>query len=97
MSTPAESVPACSLIIAMSNSCVCVQISSTARKNPKSPNLVTMNAFFAAAAAAGRSNQNPISRYEETPTSSQKMNSCNRLDASTRPSIDEVNSPMYAK
>ena len=44
-----------------------------ASRNPKSPSLVMMNAFLAAAAAAGRSYQNPISRYEHRPTSSQKM------------------------
>ncbi len=35
-----------------------------------SPTRVTMNAFFAAAAAAGRSYQWPISRYEQRPTPS---------------------------
>ena len=39
-------------------------------RNAASPIRVTMNAFFAAAAAAGRSNQNPISRYEQRPTPS---------------------------
>ena len=44
-----------------------------ARRKPKSPSRVIMNAFLAAAAAAGRSYQNPMSRYEHRPTSSQKM------------------------
>ena len=56
-----------------------------------------MNAFFAAAAAAGRWNQKPISRYEASPTSSQCTNSWSRLEASTSPSIAAVNSDMNAK
>ena len=36
----------------------------------KSPTRVTTNAFSAAREAAGRSNQNPIRRYEHRPTSS---------------------------
>ena len=43
-------------------------------KNPKSPIRVTRNAFFAAEAALGLVNQNPISKYEHNPTSSQKIN-----------------------
>ena len=39
-------------------------------RNAESPMRVTTNAFFAANAAAGRSNQNPISRYEQSPTPS---------------------------
>jgi hypothetical protein len=64
---------------------------------PKSPKRVTMNAFFAAAAALGRWNQNPISRYEVRPTSSQWTNSISRLLLITRPSIAAVNSDMNAK
>ena len=48
---------------------------------------VVMNAFFAAAAALGRSIQNPISRYEARPTSSQQMKRRSRLLAMTTPSI----------
>ena len=39
-------------------------------RNKTSPTLVTRNAFLAAAAADGLWNQNPISRYEQRPTSS---------------------------
>src|SRR5205823_1947276 len=60
---------------------------SIPRKNPMSPMRVVMNAFFAAAAALGRSIQNPMSKYEASPTSSQKMNSNNKLLAMTAPSI----------
>ncbi len=41
---------------------------------PKSPMRLTMNAFFPASAAAGRSYQNPMSRYEQSPTPSQPTN-----------------------
>ena len=41
---------------------------------PTSPSFVIQNAFTAARAAAGRSYQKPISRYEQSPTSSQKTN-----------------------
>ena len=52
-----------------------------------SPMRVVTNAFFAAAAALGRSIQNPISRYDASPTSSQKIKSKTKLFAITRPSI----------
>ena len=44
-------------------------------RKPRSPIRLTTNAFLAAAAALGRVNQNPISRYEQRPTSSQPMKS----------------------
>ena len=86
-----------SLISAMPSTPVFDQMSSTASRNAKSPKRVTMNAFFAAAAADGRSNQNPISRYEARPTSSQCTNSWSRFEASTSPSIAAVNSDIDAK
>ena len=39
-------------------------------RSAESPILVVMNAFFAASAAALRSNQKPIRRYEHSPTPS---------------------------
>ena len=63
-------------------------------RNPKSPTRVTINAFFAAAAADGRVYQNPISRYEQSPTSSQNTNTCIIPDASTSPTIEAVNSDI---
>ena len=85
--TAADSVScAISLISAMSNVPVFVQMRTTASMNPKSPKRVTMNAFFAAAAALGRWNQNPIKRYEVRPTSSQCTKSISRLWFITRPS-----------
>ncbi len=44
-------------------------------RNPASPTRLTMNAFLPASVALGRSNQNPISRYEQSPTPSQPTNS----------------------
>ena len=55
---------------------------------------VMMNAFFAAAAAEGRLCQNPISRYDDRPTSSQNTYICTMLDASTNPIIEALNSDM---
>ena len=58
---------------------------------------VVMNAFFAAAAALGRSIQNPMSRYEASPTNSQKIKSRSRLFAMTNPSIAPEKNDRYAK
>ena len=56
-----------------------------------------MNAFFAAAAAEGRSIQNPIKRYDEMPTSSQNTNNWTTFRAVTSPNIDAVNNDMKMK
>jgi hypothetical protein len=58
---------------------------------PVSPMRVVMKAFFAAVAAAGRSNQNPIRRYEQTPTSSHPTYRKIRLSARTNSSIEKTN------
>ena len=60
--------------------------------NPRSPSLVIQNALSAARAAEGRSYQNPMSRYEQSPTSSQKTNICTKDGARTSPSIEKANS-----
>ena len=65
--------------------------SSTPRMKPKSPMRLTMNAFFPASAADGRSYQNPIKRYEQRPTPSQPTNMSRKLFASTSTSIANVN------
>src|SRR5258708_38908883 len=57
----------------------------------KSPTRVVRNAFIDARAAAGRSNQNPINRYEHSPTPSQPAYSSRKLFASTSVSIDAAN------
>ena len=72
------------------------QIRISAASRPRSPRRVTMNAFLAAAAAAGRWNQKPIRKYEAAPTSSQKTNSMSRLSARIRPSMAAVKNDMKA-
>ena len=74
-----------------------VTSSSMPRRNPKSPIRLTMNAFFPASAAAGRSYQNPISRYEQSPTPSQPTNISRKLFASTSVSIANMNRLRYRK
>ena len=49
---------------------MCSQISTIPSSIAASPIRVVTNAFFAALEAAGRSYQNPISRYEHRPTPS---------------------------
>ena len=44
--------------------------------------------------AVGFLYQNPISRYETTPTASQPKNNCRKLFAITSISIEKVNSEM---
>jgi hypothetical protein len=56
-----------------------------------------MNALLAAAAALGRSNQNPINRYELTPTNSQKMNVITRFPETTIPVIENMKSDRPPK
>ncbi len=63
-------------------------------RKPKSPTRLTRNAFKFAKIAVGRLYQNPISRYETTPTASQPKNSCMKLFAITSMSIAKVNSEM---
>ena len=56
-----------------------------------------VSAAFAAAAALGLWNQNPISKYDVSPTSSQQMNRSSRLFAITRPSSAAANSAKKLK
>ncbi len=67
------------------------KISISATRNPRSPIRLTTNAFLPAAAATGFSNQNEISRYELSPTSSHPTNSTPKLSPSTRISIEAMN------
>ena len=64
--------------------------------SPTSPAFVVQNALTAARAASGLRYQKPISRYEQTPTSSQQMKSCSRFGASTTPIIENANSDWNA-
>ena len=63
-------------------------------RNPRSPTRLTRNAFKFARIADSRSNQNPISRYDTTPTASQPKKSCMKLFDITSMSIAKVNSEM---
>ena len=58
----------------------------------KSPTRLTTNALIAAALADGLWYQNPISRYEASPTPSHPKNIWMRLSAVTSISIAKVNS-----
>ena len=56
-----------------------------------------MNALLAASLLAFSSYQKPIRRYEQIPTSSQKMKTIKAFDATTSPSIEKQKSDKYAK
>ncbi len=58
---------------------------------PTSPMRLTMKALLAASQLAFSSYQKPISRYEQRPTSSQKMKIMNTFDEATRPNIEKQN------
>jgi hypothetical protein len=53
----------------------CANISMIASAMPTSPTRLSTNAFLAAAAADGLCCQNPMSRYDASPTPSQPRNS----------------------
>ena len=59
---------------------------------PTSPTRLTMNALLAASQLTFSSYQKPISKYEQTPTSSQKMKIMKTLAEATRPSIEKQKS-----
>ena len=65
--------------------------------NGTSPTRVVMNALIAAPEFAGSSYQCPISRYEQTPITSQPTSSWNRLPARTTSSIAPVKSDSTTK
>ena len=56
-----------------------------------------MNALFAASQFFFSSYQKPISKYEQTPTSSQNMKIMKMLADATSPSIEKQKSDRYAK
>jgi hypothetical protein len=72
VATPGASVPTAEKTSPYSRVPSAVQSHSTPRPNPKSPTRFTMNAFLPASAADFRVYQKPISRYEQSPTASQK-------------------------
>ena len=64
---------------------------------PTSPTRLAMNALLAASQFFFSSYQKPIKRYEQTPTSSQHMNTMKMFADASRPSIEKQNSDKYAK
>ncbi len=61
------------------------------RMNPQSPIRFVMKAFLPASDALFFSYQNPISRYEQSPTPSQPTNITRKLPPSTRVSMKKQN------
>src|SRR5258707_6488726 len=70
---------------------------NTPRMNPKSPMRLTMNAFLPASAADFFSYQNPMRRYEHSPTPSQPTNITTKFAASTSTSMHAANRFRYEK
>ncbi len=64
---------------------------------PRSPTRLAMNALLAASQFFLSSCQKPMSRYEQTPTSSQHMNTMRTLAEANSPSIEKQKSDKYAK
>ncbi len=73
------------------------KIASMPSMKPKSPMRLTRNAFLPASAAVCLRNQNPISRYEQSPTPSQPMNITGKLAPSTSTSMKAANRLRYEK
>ena len=67
------------------------------RRKPKSPTLLTKKAFRFACTADFFLNQNPISKYEITPTASHPKNNCRKLLLITNICIANVNSDIKQK
>ena len=67
------------------------QMKTIPMRKAESPIRVVTKAFLAASAAALRSNQNPISRYEHRPTPSQPTYSSRKLLARTSTSMKNTN------
>ena len=73
------------------------KIKNMPRRNPISPIRLTIKAFFAASPAGFFSYQNPIRRYEQSPTPSQPRNIKTKLSARTRLSMVKIKRFIYAK
>jgi hypothetical protein len=72
-------------------------IKNIASINPTSPTRLATNAFLPAVAALGFSNQNEISRYEQSPTPSHPRNVTNKFSPNTRMSMAPAKRLRYAK
>ena len=64
---------------------------------PTSPTTLMTKALRAAATADGRSNQNPIRKYDARPTSPHPTSNPTKLSESTSVSIAKTKKFMYAK
>ena len=73
------------------------KIRNIATRNPKSPMRFTMNALLPASALIFSLNQNPIRRYEQSPTPSQPTNITGKLAPRTSVSMKNTNRFRYAK
>ena len=73
---------------------VCRMSRNSASAIVASPNALTMNAFFAAAIALGRSWWKPINRYDERPTRPQPTSSISRLPPCTSSNIEKTKNAM---
>ena len=97
-SVPSEIPPFCAawIMADMSNVPVALNSMIMPMSKPTSPIRVVTNAFLAASAAGRRSYQNPMSRYDPSPTSSHAMYRKMRLSARTSASIAAANSEWKA-
>src|SRR5437763_1119172 len=87
---------ACSKSSVNSNVPVADHRSTMPTMKPPSPSFVIQNALSAARAAAGRTSQKPIKRYEQSPASSPKTNTWRNPGASRRPSSGSPTSRVTA-
>ena len=69
-----------------------IEVAKIANASPKSPTLLTINAFIAAELAEGFLYQNPINKYEARPTPSHPKNNCKKLSETTKTNIEKVKS-----
>ena len=74
-----------------------VNTSSMPRMNPKSPIRLTTNAFLPASAADFFRNQNPISRYEQSPTPSHPTKRTGNVEPRTSTSMNDAKRFRYEK
>src|SRR6476661_9426830 len=73
VSVPSVSCGAAPNTVANDTDPTALNITISAIAKPMSPTRLTTNAFFAAVAADGLCDQNPMSRYDASPTPSQPM------------------------
>ena len=72
-------------------------IMNIATRKPKSPIRFMMNAFFPASALTFSEYQNPMRRYEQSPTPSHPTNITGKLEPSTSTSMKKTKRFRYEK